>query len=45
MGNSWCGILQFIDESDNASEVKEMFKAQLETREQLKFKQQRDMSK
>jgi hypothetical protein len=45
MGNSWSGILQFIDESDNASEVKEMFKAQLETREQLKFKQQRDMSK
>jgi len=45
MGNSWSGILQFIDESDNASEVKEMFKAQLETREQLKLKQQRDMSK
>ena len=42
MGNSWSGILQFIDEADNAPEVKEMFKAQLEQREVLKFKQQRE---
>ena len=37
MGNSWSGILQFIDESDNAPEVREMFKAQLAQREKPKF--------
>ena len=42
LGNSWSGILQFIQETDNAPEVKEMFKAQLEQREVLKFKQQRE---
>lgn len=38
MGNSWSGIVQFLVYSDNAPEVKEMFKAQLEQREQIKFK-------
>ncbi len=42
LGNSWSGILQFIQETDNAPEVKEMFKAQLAQREVLKFKQQRE---
>lgn len=42
LGNSWSGILQFIQETDNAPEVKEMFRAQLEQREVLKFKQQRE---
>ena len=42
LGNSWSGILQFIQETNNAPEVKEMFKAQLEQREVLKFKQQRE---
>ena len=38
MGNTWSGILQFLSATDNAPEVREMFKAQLEQREQLKFK-------
>ena len=42
LGNSWSGILQFIQETNNAPEVKEMFRAQLEQREVLKFKQQRE---
>ena len=42
LGNSWSGILQFIQETDNAPEVKEMFKAQLAQREVLRFKQQRE---
>ncbi len=42
LGNSWSGILQFIQETDNAPEVKEMFRAQLEQREVTKFKQQRE---
>ena len=42
LGNSWSGILQFIQETDNAPEVKEMFKAQLAQREVMKFKQQRE---
>ena len=46
MGNSWSGILQFLTYSNNAPEVREMFKAQLEQREQIKFKQhQRDIEK
>ena len=36
LGNSWSGILQFIQETDNAPEVKEMFKAQLAQREVMK---------
>ena len=46
MGNSWSGIQQFLSYSNNAPEVREMFKAQLEQREQIKFKQhQRDIEK
>ena len=37
MGNTWSGILQFLSATDNAPEVREMFKAQLEQREQIKF--------
>lgn len=39
MGNSWSGILEFLRATDNALEVREMFKAQLEQREQPKFKE------
>ena len=38
MGNTWSGILQFLSATDNAPEVREMFKAQLEQREQIKFR-------
>ena len=38
MGNTWSGILQFLSATDNAPEVKEMFKAQLEKREIIKFR-------
>ena len=38
MGNTWSGILQFLSHSGNAPEVREMFKAQLEQREQIKFR-------
>ena len=39
MGNSWSGILQFLSYSGNAPEVREMFRAQLEQRENPKFKE------
>ena len=39
IGNSWSGIQQFLSYSNNALEVREMFKAQLEQREQPKFKE------
>lgn len=39
MGNSWSGILQFLAYSGNAPEVRKMFKAQLEQRENPKFKE------
>ena len=39
IGNSWSGILQFLAYSDNAIEVQEMFKAQLEQREKPKFRE------
>ena len=45
IGNSWSGILIFLDATNNAPNVYSMFKQQLETREQLKFKQQKDISK
>jgi len=38
MGNTWSGILQFLSATNNASEVREMFKAQLEQREQIRFR-------
>ncbi len=37
-GNSWSGILMFLAQTDNAPEVREMFKAQLEQREKPKEK-------
>ena len=37
-GNAWSGILQFLNETDNAPEVRAMFKAQLEHREKIKYK-------
>ena len=36
MGNSWSGILEFLRATDNAPEVRAMFKQQLEQREQPK---------
>ena len=46
MGNSWSGILEFLSATGNAPEVQQMFKAQLEQRQQIKFKQhQRDSDK
>ena len=36
MGNSWSGILQFLEATDNAPEVQAMFKQQLEQREIIK---------
>ena len=38
MGNPWSGILQFLSVTDNAPEVQEMFKSQLEQREKIRFK-------
>ena len=38
MGNSWSGILSFIKATDNAPEVKKMFQAQLDTREEYKLR-------
>ena len=38
MGNPWSGILQFLSATDNAPEVQEMFKSQLEQREKIRFK-------
>ena len=37
MGNSWSGIQQFLSYSNNAPEVREMFKAQLEQREKPRY--------
>ena len=38
MGNSWSGTMQFLRETNNAPEVREMFKAQLEQREKVKYR-------
>ena len=40
-GNAWSGILQFIRATDDAPEVKAMFKAQLEQREEKRHKEAR----
>ena len=37
-GNAWSGILMFLNHTDNAPEVRQMFKAQLEQREKPKEK-------
>ena len=38
-GNAWSGICQFLNATNNAPEVREMFKAQLEQREKPKYAQ------
>ena len=38
MGNSWSGIMQFLNFTNHAPEVKEMFRAQLEQREVVKLR-------
>ena len=46
MGNAWTGINIFLNSTNHAQEVRDMFKSQLEQREQIKFKQhQRDIEK
>ena len=40
-GNSWSGILMFLQHTDNAPEVRAMFKQQLEQREKPKHKEVR----
>ena len=35
-GNAWSGILMFLQQTNNAPEVREMFKNQLEQREVIK---------
>lgn len=37
MGNGWSGILAFLNATNNAPEVREMFKAQLEQREKPRY--------
>ena len=41
VGNSWSGILLFLSETKNAPEVREMFKAQLNHRENPKRREER----
>tara|TARA_X000001036_G_scaffold437245_1_gene482161 strand:+ start:668 stop:1012 length:345 start_codon:yes stop_codon:yes gene_type:complete len=36
-GNAWTGILMFLSHTDNAPEVREMFKAQIDQREKPRF--------
>ena len=36
-GNAWSGIMQFLSATNNAPEVREMFKAQLEQREKPRY--------
>ena len=38
-GNAWTGVLLFLDHTNNAPEVRQMFRNQLNQREKLKFKQ------
>lgn len=45
IGNSWTGLNLFIQYSNNAPEVKEMFKAQLEQREVIKLRAEQKKSK
>ena len=39
-GNSWTGINMFISHTDRAEPVLEMFRAQLEQREEIKLKEE-----
>ena len=38
IGNSWSGIMQFLQYTNNAQVVRDMFKAQLEQREVIKLR-------
>ena len=38
IGNSWSGVMQFLQYTDNAQVVRDMFKAQLEQREVIKLR-------
>tara|TARA_B110000858_G_scaffold58255_1_gene67843 strand:- start:74 stop:277 length:204 start_codon:yes stop_codon:yes gene_type:complete len=38
-GNAWTGVLLFLDHTNNAPEVRQMFRNQLYQREKLKFQQ------
>ena len=38
IGNSWSGIMQFLQHTNNAQVVRDMFKAQLEQREVIKLR-------
>ena len=44
-GNAWSGICQFLNATNNAPEVREMFKAQLEQREKPKYAQNESQAK
>tara|TARA_B100000900_G_scaffold365562_1_gene340897 strand:- start:74 stop:214 length:141 start_codon:yes stop_codon:yes gene_type:complete len=37
MGNSWSGIVQFLQYTNNAPEVRQMFSQQLEQREKPRY--------
>jgi hypothetical protein len=37
IGNSWSGIIQFLQYTNNAPEVRQMFRSQLEQREKPKY--------
>ncbi len=37
IGNSWSGIIQFLQYSNNAPEVRNMFRSQLEQREKPRY--------
>ena len=37
IGNSWSGIIQFLQYTNNAPEVRQMFRQQLEQREKPKY--------
>jgi len=43
-GNAWSGILMFLQQTNNAPEVREMFRNQLEQREKPKEKQSKKPS-
>ena len=45
IGNSWSGIMQFLQHTNNAQVVRDMFKAQLEQREVIKLRAEQKKSK
>lgn len=44
-GNAWSGILQFLTETNNAPEVRQMFRSQLEQREKPRHTNSEMLSK